>query len=130
MTNRIGQESETDRLMREARELETGKKEKMSPEDFSVTTFLEYQQKATLHSNYPNMVTPSLGMQAALGRLAVATMRQGSHSPANQEEVAKDLAHLLYYLTALCDQNVITLQKVAEISLMLLEQHNTKKLGK
>ncbi len=129
MTKRlVTGDPETDRLMREAYELEHGKKLEEVDDGPPVTTFLEYQEKATMHNNYPNMVTPALGLSAAAGRLALATIRESGERKVPEEEIAKDLAHVLYYLTAMCDRNEVTLQKVAEISLAQLRIHQNKKL--
>jgi hypothetical protein len=132
MAKRITGDPETDRLMQEAEELRTGKKsvEKAASPGATVTTFLDYQRRATMHNGYQIMTVPALGLQAAVGRLAVATMRQGSDNPVKEENIASDLAYVLYYLSSMCDQNAFTLQKIAEISLDQLEKHTLKKIGK
>lgn len=124
---------ETDRLMAEAMALERGEKIEEEENIPPVTTFLEYQQQATMFNVYQSMTTPSLGISAATGRLALATMRQGQQGvdrKVAEEEIAKDLAHVLYYLSAMCDLNEVTLQKVAEISLKQLREHQRKRLKK
>lgn len=130
MAKRLTGDPETDRLMREAEALEKGRKFEEEDDGPPVTTFLEYQQRATMYNSYQDLTNPTLGITAAAGRLAIAAMRQKSSTPVTEEDIARDLAHVLYYLSSLCDQNEVTLQKVAEISLNQLKQHQRKKISK
>jgi hypothetical protein len=127
---RISGDPELDKLMREARELETGKKESEPEPIVPPKTFLEYQQQATMYNNYKGLNTPVLGLHAAMDRLSLAAAHQMDGRPVKEELIASDLAHVLYYLSALCDQTEVTLEKVAEISLNQLRQHEIKKLRK
>lgn len=142
MAGRNTNSASTDDLMREAMELngeavppKAKPKPKPEPQASSSSnralTFLEYQEKAMFNVNYPTLVTPALGLTAAIGRISlIAGMVHSGRklSPGEEQVLAKDLAQCLFYITAICDQVPVTLQKIAEISLEQLTNKVAKQL--
>jgi NTP pyrophosphatase (non-canonical NTP hydrolase) len=98
-------------------------------------TFDEYQERAKMTAQYPNIGAnpfyPTLGLCGESGEVAEKVKRimrdqNGEMTPANKADIAVELGDVLWYLSTLATEIGVSLSHVAEMNLIKLASRKAR----
>lgn len=113
------------------KEIDQYKEQFKADEDKPLMTLLGYSQIAGQYHTDSEVISPAMKLGGYSGKILMLLQKRRSGqtwTPQEEKEYISSIGQILYQLSSLCDQSLVSLQRIAEISLIELENDKIKKL--
>ncbi len=107
------------------------KKQNQADEQTPLMTLLGYSQLAGQFNEDPDVSTAAMQLSGQIGRInqLLAIKRTcGKWTPQEERDYIHCMGKVLFHLSSLCEHTLVSLQRVAEISLTEMESEKIKRL--